>query len=122
MTAAPESPCTNRPMMNTTMSVAVPAMRRPITKSTAEVTSDGNGPERSVQLPASTMPMMPAASGTANASANRASPSRSRATSGITVVTAIASNAARKMSENMPIESHRYGLESGPFADGACIE
>ena len=107
MTAAPESPCTKRPTMNTSMSVAVPAMTSPTTNSTAEVMSDGRGPARSVQLPAMTMPMMPAASGTANASAKSATPSRSSATSGMIVVTAIASNAARKMIENMPIESHR---------------
>ena len=93
--------------MNTSMFTAVPAMTSPITKSTADVTSDGRGPDRSVQLPAMTMPMMPAASGTANASAKSPSPSRSRATSGMIVVTAIASNAARKMIENMPIDSQR---------------
>ncbi len=93
--------------MKTSMLTAVPAITSPITNSTAEVTRDGRGPDRSVQLPAITMPMMPAASGTANARANSASPSRSRATSGMIVVTAIASNAARKMIENMPIESQR---------------
>jgi len=86
---------------------AVPAITSPTTNSTAETMSDGSGPERSVQLPAMTMPMIPAASGTANETANSASPSRSVATSGMIVVTAIASKAARKMIENMPIDSHR---------------
>ena len=85
----------------------IPSTIAPTTNSTADVISEGSGPARSVQLPAITMPMMPAASGTANASANHESPLRSVDTSGMIVVTAIASNAARKMIEYIPIESQR---------------
>ena len=86
---------------------ARPAITRPIEKSTPAAMSGGNGPERSAQLPDATMPTTPAANGTENASANRLSPWSSSATSGMIVVTAITSNAAMKMSANMPIDSQR---------------
>jgi hypothetical protein len=56
---------------------------------------------RSLHIPAATIPTTPLASGAANARAYRSSPSRSRATVGITVVTAIASKATNAIRANI---------------------
>ena len=53
-------------------------------------------------MPAPTIPTTPLAKGAAKESAYSAKPSRSRATLGITVVTAIASKATNAISPNMP--------------------
>ena len=64
------------------------------------------------------MPITPLASGAAKLRAYRSAPSRSRATVGITVVTAIASNATKPISAHMPIVMAAYvGLSRrGPGA------
>ena len=53
------------------------------------------------------MPITPVASGPAKASAYRLAPSRSRLTTGMMVVTASDSNAARNTRAHAPMVTHR---------------
>ena len=65
------------------------------------------GPLRSAHIPPATMPTTLAASVTEKAAENQARPSRSALTVGMIVVTASASNAARKIRLTMPIVAQR---------------
>ena len=80
------------------MTIAVP-----MAKSDAENQATTRPPARSVQLPASTMPGTPAASGAAKLSEYRVSPCRSRLISGMIVVIARFWNAATATMATMPM-------------------
>jgi hypothetical protein len=105
--APPPSPWTSRPATTAHMVPAVPATSRPSAKTATEASSGPTGPRRSDQFPAPTMPITPVASGPAKASAYRPAPPSSRLTTGMTVVTARDSNAARNTRAQAPTVTSR---------------
>ena len=72
-------------------------------------------------MPAATIPTMLAASVAENVAEYHARPSRSALTVGMIVVTAIASNANRKIRLTMPTVAQRYGAaSSGVVVEGVA--
>ena len=67
------------------------------------------------------MPMTPADSGPAKARAYRVAPSRSRLITGMIVVTASDSKAARKTRALLPMVTHRYRPPKMPSAIGRVL-
>ena len=90
------------------------------TNSATDVASGSTGSRRSHHAPTATMPMMLVARVPANATAYSASPPRSVATSGMTVVTASAWVAARKIIATAPRVTQKYRACHTPPAPEAA--
>ena len=101
------SPCRNRAATNSSIDGASPASSSPNENPPTDASRGRFGPLRSAHIPPATMPTTLAASVTEKAAENQARPSRSALTVGMIVVTASASNAARKTRLTMPIVAQR---------------
>ncbi|MCW0461402.1 hypothetical protein NB717_002470 [Xanthomonas sacchari] len=95
-------PCTSRPASRNPIDGAKPASSSPQTKQARPVHSGVAGPCRSLQRPATVMPITLAARVPPKASAYSRRPSSSRATVGIAAATASASKAISDTSATMP--------------------
>ena len=120
--APPPSPWRKRAATKTSMPGASPPTSRPTPNTTADAIIGARGPRRSDQMPAATIPTMLAARVAENVAEYQARPSRSALTVGMIVVTAIASNANRKIRLTMPTVAQRYGAASSGVVAGAVVE
>jgi hypothetical protein len=89
------------------MAGASPAMSSPAANSTSPITYGRPGPRRSASRPATTMPTTLPSMNALNTQPSRDRPPRSRATSGMTVTTASASEAMNVMVRARPVVSAR---------------
>ena len=104
------------------MPVARPATSSPAPNTTADAIIGARGPRRSDQMPAATIPTMLAARVAENVAEYQERPSRSALTVGMIVVTAIASNANRKIRLTIPTVAQRYGAaRSGVVGAGGAV-
>lgn len=101
-------PCTNRPATNSSIVGASPASNSPATNAATPVAIGGSGPRTSLHRPPSTVAITLAASVALKARLYRCMPPRSRATTGMAVATAMASNACNITRATSPTLSARY--------------
>ena len=108
-------PCSARPATSTAIDGASPATASPASNSTSPATKGIAGPRRSASRPAATMPTTLPSMNALNTQPYRRNPPRSRATTGITVTTASASDATKVIVSTSPAVSARAcGAHSPP--------
>src|SRR5580704_7840398 len=114
-TAPAPTPCSTRPATRTPIDGASPARARPAPNSTTPATNGTAGPRRSASRPAATMPITLPSMKPLNTQPYRRRPPRSRATTGMTVTTASASDATNVMVRTRPtVSARRCGAISPP--------
>ena len=103
------------------MAGARPATSRPLAKRPSPATYGTPGPRRSASRPATTMPTTLPSMKALNTQPYRSRPPRSRATSGMTVTTASASEAMKVMVSTRPAVSARRGPDHSPPPGSAWL-
>src|SRR5580704_8135604 len=109
-------PCSTRPATSTPIEGAEPATASPQPNSTTPATNGAAGPRRSASRPAATMPITLPSMNPLNTQPYRRSPPRSRATTGMTVTTASASDATKVTVRTRPtVSARRCGAINPPL-------
>src|SRR5579859_7136003 len=108
-------PCSTRPATSTPIEGARPARARPDPNNATPATNGTAGPRRSASRPAATMPITLPSMNPLNTQPYRRRPPRSRATTGMTVTTASASDATKVTVRTKPtVIARRCGAISPP--------